>query len=78
MNKPIDRNNRDEVLQQIGYTRATIDELNRKNSIQDKNISNAKYKIGFCNNIKGIIKDKISKKELYINELKLDLEKIKL
>lgn len=76
MKKPLDRNNQDEILIQIGSVTESIAQLNRKASKFQHEIDSMPRRLENLKFRKEKVKEKISKKQKYINELKADLEKL--
>lgn len=75
-NTPIDRTNRDDLLVQIGRIETEVKELNRRQCKIDKRLKNIPREFLTLGASKCKIVQKISKKELYLNQLREDIKSI--
>lgn len=74
MNGPIDRNDRDDVLKQIGFVFATIKEINRKIGKIDNELRRMPHKVEHLEKQKIKLREMISKKHVYLNILQESIE----
>lgn len=74
--KPIDRNNLEDVLKQIGRTEKDIQHINRKIGNIDKEINRWPKRLECLKTQKYKAREMISKKHKYINELETDLKRL--
>lgn len=73
MSGPIDRENKDDVLKQIGRCESDIEHMNRQQAKIDQEINGWPKRLEYLKFQKIKIRDRISKKHKYINELESDL-----
>lgn len=74
--KPIDRENYQDLLKQIGRTEESIKDLNRLQASFDNEINSWPRRLAHLEMRKKNTESKISRKHKYLNELKKDLKNL--
>lgn len=74
--QPIDRENRDDLLKQIGRVEIDIQNLDKQRGQIDKQLKSIPKRVEYLKSMNTRLSDKISKKKQYLNQLENDLSKL--